>query len=108
MDDAVVTPAELVAWQRRMGLRTDAEAAELLRISAVSYRRKRTGELPITAQTELLCDLLELVLFELRVSDALDAQFRLARLAGRLYLADPSPRQAALIAELREVARTQR
>jgi hypothetical protein len=55
-----MTAAELVAWQRRNGIRTDAEAARVLGISPATYWRKRKGRTRITRQTEMLCGYYEL------------------------------------------------
>jgi len=50
-----MAPEELAAWQKRCGLRTDAEAARALGMGVSSYRQKRTGRASIPRQTELLC-----------------------------------------------------
>jgi hypothetical protein len=74
----MITPQELVAWQRRCGLRTDAHAAAALGISVVSYRRKRHGRIAITKQNELL--ILYYEMFGMRWLAVAEAAYKLARL----------------------------
>jgi hypothetical protein len=45
---------ELRAWQRRCGLRTQQDAARVLRLSVSTYSRNVRGRLRIGEQTELL------------------------------------------------------
>jgi len=73
-----MAPEELVAWQRRCGFRTDAEAAAKLGIAVGTYRQKRTGRASITKQTEILCAYVEM--FYGRWIDAAETARRLARL----------------------------
>ena len=56
----LTTPADLRAWQRRCGLRTDVQAAAVQKISVSSYRRKLKGRAPITERDELIAFLWEL------------------------------------------------
>ena len=72
-----MTGADLVAWERRCGLRNDAERAQVLCMSLQSYRRKRSGRSPITGQEQLLS-----LWYEIhggRWSQMLDALIKLAR-----------------------------
>jgi hypothetical protein len=76
-----MSPAELVAWQKRHGLRTDAEAASALGISAGTYWRHRKGKTPIRPQTEL-CAFYYETLFAigpLRLAEAGDAINKIIR-----------------------------
>jgi hypothetical protein len=73
-----MTAAELVAWQKRCGLRTDAEAAAALAVAVATYRRKRTGHSPIARQTELLAAYYEV--FAQRWFGVVEAASKLARL----------------------------
>lgn len=93
-----MTAAELRAWQRRCGLRTDAQAAAALGISPVTYRRKRKGLAKVTRQTELLCAYYEV--FSLRVSATFDALHRLHRLTSIPVMPATVEKSAALIEKL--------
>lgn len=56
-----MTPTELVAWQKRNGLRTDAEAALALGLTPQTYWRKRHGKSGIQRQDEMLADYYEML-----------------------------------------------
>lgn len=56
-----MSPAELAAWQKRNGLRSDAEAAAALGMSPVTFWRKRHGKTRIGRQTEMLATYYELL-----------------------------------------------
>jgi hypothetical protein len=49
-----MTAAELVAWQKRCGLRTQTAAARVLRLALSTYRDKVHGRSPVDDRTELL------------------------------------------------------
>lgn len=55
-----MTPVELAQWQRRNGLRSDAEAGAALGVSPRTFWRKRHGKTRISRQTEMLCAYYEL------------------------------------------------
>ena len=50
-----MTAAELIAWQRRCGLRTERDAARVLGIATSTYRSQSSGRSGVTRQTEIIC-----------------------------------------------------
>jgi hypothetical protein len=69
---------DLAAWEGRCGFRRDEEAAKVLFMHVQSYRAKRSGASPITAQEMALCLYYET--FSRRLIAVLDAVLTLTRL----------------------------
>lgn len=84
-----MTSEELRDWQRRCGLRTDADAARVLQVSVGTFRKKINGRAPITGRDEIIA-----ALFRLYAQDWL-AIAAAARTIGNLISVIPIPQQDA-------------
>jgi hypothetical protein len=78
-----MTSAELLQWQRRVGLRTQKAAANALGLAPVSYRRKLRGQVKVGRQTEMLvaCYEFRQAIDDQRLYDALDVITGLIKVA---------------------------
>lgn len=86
--------AELRGWQKRCGLRHDADAALALGISVGSYRRKCADRTGISQQTALLCTYYEV--FSVHWLSIAEAAYRLAAITPLPV----APRASGIIAEV--------
>ena len=79
----MLSPADLASWQKRNGLRTDAEAGKALGMTAGTYWRKRRGRMKIDLQDEMLAEYYELAtqLDPLRLAELGDAINKVVRRA---------------------------